>query len=100
MNSIADWDEDGLFDGALLFDGRDYRSRENIVWSAHAGNRLGLVRDRGSYFRAEFLHKVPAYNSSVPVWDDARSSAICGSVIEGKTMIEQFLVGEPRAGAA
>lgn len=97
MNSIADWAEDGLFDGALLFDGCDYRSRENIVGFAHANDRLGLIRDRGGYFRAEFLHKVPSHTFSIPVWDDARSPVMCGSAAEVTLMIEQFLVGEQNA---
>jgi len=94
MNSIVDWARDGLFDGALLFDGDgDYRSRENIVGFNHAGDRLGLARDRGGYVRANFLHKVPCHVYSVPIWDDARSPCICSSVEEAAAMIADFIAG-------
>jgi len=92
MNSIVDWARDGLFDGALLFDGDgDYRSRENIVGFNHAGDRLGLARDRRGYVRAEFLHKVASHVFSVPVWSDARSPCICSSVEEAAAMIAEFV---------
>jgi hypothetical protein len=97
MSSIAELAKDGMFDGALLFDGRDYRSSDNIVAFAHRAERLGLVRNRGSYFLAEFLHKIPSRVHSAPIWDDARSSVICGRAEEGKAMIEQFVAGEPSA---
>ena len=45
MSGIADWAEDALFDGALLFDGGDTRSRESIACFMQEGDRLGIVRD-------------------------------------------------------
>jgi hypothetical protein len=97
MSSIAELAKDGMFDGAELFDGRDYRSPENVVAFAHCAERLGLVRNRGDYFLAEFLHKVLSRVHSVPIWDDARPSVLCGSAEEGKALIEQFVAGEPGA---
>jgi hypothetical protein len=44
MSGIADWAEDALFDGALLFDGGDTGSRESIACFMHEGDRLGIVR--------------------------------------------------------
>jgi len=99
MNSIVDWERDHLFDGALLFVGDvDYRSREDIVGFNHAGDRLGLARDRGGYVCAEFLHKAASHVFSVPVWSDARSPCICGSVEEAAAMIAEFVAdGSPAA---
>lgn len=58
--------DNGVFDGALLFDGREYRTPEHIVAFAHDADRLGFVKDMGAYFRAEFLCKKQSSVSSIP----------------------------------
>ncbi len=82
--------ENGVFDGALLFDGRDYRVPDGIVAFAHNADRLGFVKDMRTYFRAEFLCKKESAVFSIPVWDDSRSPTICGSLDEAKKLISDY----------
>lgn len=94
MSGIADWAKDALFDGALLFDGGDAASREAIACFMHEGDRLGIVWDRGGYFRAEFLQKQPCRTFSAPLWSEARLSTICATASDGEALVREFLSGE------
>jgi hypothetical protein len=94
MSGIADWAEDALFDGALLFDGGDTGSRESIACFMHEGDRLGIVRDRGGYFRVEFLQKQPCRTYCVPLWSEARLSTLCATAGEGEALVREFLSAE------
>lgn len=94
MSGIADWAEDALFDGALLFDDGGTGSRESIARFMHEGDRLGVVRDRGGYFRVEFLQKQPCRTYSVPLWSEARRSTLCATASEGEALVREFLSAE------
>lgn len=94
MSGIADWAKDALFDGALLFDGGDAASREAIACFMHEGDRLGIVWDRGGYFRAEFLQKQPCRTFSVPLWSEARLSSLCATARDGEALVREFLSAE------
>lgn len=84
-------DEDGTFDGGLLFDGCGYREPSGIVAYSHAPGRLGLVRDKVNYFMAEFLSKHSAPQFSHAVWDAIRHPVICGSLNEAKTLTDRYV---------
>jgi hypothetical protein len=85
-------DENGRFDGALLFDRyNEYRGPQGIVAMAHRGNKLGLVRNLGTYYKAEFLEKRTSQATRSLIWDDMRSQVICQSESEGKVLIEEFV---------
>jgi hypothetical protein len=85
--------ENGLFDGALLFDGRDYRVPEGIVAFSHHADRVAFAKDCGTYFRVEFLCKKPSTTYSFPIWDDARSPTMCESLEEAAVLINEFVWG-------
>ena len=82
---------DGIFEGAVLFDGCDYRTPEGIVDFAHDGDRLGLVRSKSGSFRAEFLTRQKSLHLSVPVWDEAMSRTICSSKEEAWELVVAFV---------
>lgn len=86
------YDEDGIFDGGLLFDGCGYREPAEIVAYSHAPGRLGLVKDKRSYFVAEFLSKHSAPQFSLPVWEAIRDPVICGSLDEAKRLTDEYVV--------
>lgn len=71
-----------------------YRTESGIVAFSHAPNRLGLVRDKGRYFLAEFLSKHVSPQFSLPIWDAVRDSVICGSADEAKALTDEF-INEP-----
>lgn len=83
--------ENGMFDGALLFDGREYRGPEGIVAFAHQADRLGFVKDMGAYFRAEFLCKKESSVVGIPIWDDSRSPTICGWLVEAESLVNDYV---------
>jgi hypothetical protein len=91
MSGIADWAKDALFHGALLFDGSDTRSHESIAYLMHEGDRLGVVRQRGGYFRAECFLKEPSPALSVPVWSQMREPTLCGTASESEVLVREFL---------
>jgi hypothetical protein len=92
---MIECDEDGRFDGALLFDRyNEFRGPEGIVCTAHRGDRLGLVRNRGTYFKAEFLHKFTAEAIRGLVWDEMRSPLICETEAEARVEIQKFVDGD------
>lgn len=82
---------DGIFEGGILFDGCDYRTRTDIVGFRYQSDRLGIVRDRGRFFRAEFLVKRVSPQFSHPVWTDAEPQVVCGSVEKATQLIERFV---------
>src|SRR5437899_10629148 len=86
-------DEDGVFDGGLLFDGRGYREPSEIVDFSHGAGRLGLVKDKHGHFVAEFLTKHHSPQFSLPVWDSVRESCICSSLAEAKALADKFVMG-------
>jgi hypothetical protein len=83
--------EDGVFEGALLFDGRGYREPSEIVDFSYSSGRLGLVKDKRDHFVAEFLIKHESPQFSLPVWDAIRESCICGSHAEAKALTDKFV---------
>lgn len=83
---------DGRFEGALLFDGCDYRTADGIVDFAHSPGKLGLVRQKKEFFRAEFLTIQRSQSLSMPVWDESRDRVICSSAEEAKRLAEDFVV--------
>ena len=89
--NIPETDEEGRFDGALLFDGRAYRTPAGIVDFRHYSDRLGIVRDKKAYFLAEFLGKHHAAWTTLPLWDESRSSMICQSEEEALRHIEEWI---------
>jgi len=91
--------EDGVFDGALLFDGREYRSPDGIVAFAHKADRLGFVKELGTYFRAEFLCKKDSSVGGTPIWDDSRSPTICGSLDEARDLVNDYVFENQQASA-
>jgi hypothetical protein len=82
---------DGIFEGAVLFDGCDYRTADGIVDYVHDGDRLGLVRSKSGSFRAEFLTRQKSSNLSLPVWDEAMSRTICSSKEEAWKLVVGFV---------
>ena len=85
--------DEGRFEGGLLFDGAGYREPSDIVDFAYGSGRLGLIRHRHGVFRAEFLGLHPSPQFSLPVWDAVRDPAWCGSVVECRALIDDFIGG-------
>ena len=90
---------EGVFEGAILFDGCDYRTPDGIVDYCFLGDRLGLVVKRQSYYRAEYLTKRPNPTFSMPTWGEALDRTICGSEAEARTLIERFVNQKNEDGA-
>jgi hypothetical protein len=82
---------DGIFEGGILFDGCDHRTNKDIVDFSYYPGKLGLVRWRGTYFRAEFLEKKASPQFSLPFWDETRSGIICETHAEAKQHIDDFV---------
>lgn len=82
---------EGVFEGALLFDGCDYRTPEGIVDYRFSGDRLGLIVKKQNFYRAEYLTKRPSITFSMPVWDEALDRTICGSESEARKLVEKFV---------
>jgi hypothetical protein len=83
-------DDEGMFDGALLFDPRMHLSPDGVVGFNHCGTRLGLVRDKGGYFSAEFLKKEQLSWDTNLWWVESRSHAICGSSTEALVLVKEW----------
>ena len=81
----------GIYEGGILFDGCDYRTPDGIVDFAHDQGKLGIVRKKNAYFRAEFLTRRHSPQFSLPVWDESRERVICGSEEEAKRLILEFV---------
>jgi hypothetical protein len=80
--------------GAGLAGERCYKARPDPGFSMHEGDRLGIVRDRGGYFRVEFFQKQPCRTFSVPLWSEARLSTLCATASEGEALVREFLSAE------
>lgn len=85
---------DGIFEGGILFDGCDYRTADGILDFAYELGKLGVVRKKNTYFRAEFLTKQYSPQFAYPVWDESRERVICESEDEAKRLILEFVKTE------
>jgi hypothetical protein len=83
--------QNGLFEGAILFDEDSYRTSAGIVDFVSSGGKLGFVRQLTGYFRAEFLIKEQSVTFSIPVWDESRNRVLCATADEAKRLILEFV---------
>lgn len=91
MTLPENWCPDGMLEGAALFGDGGSLSRIGVVGFAHSSGRVGLVRDRGTYFRAEYLVKVHPPGASAPRWEWHTPFAFCGNEPDAQSLIEAYV---------
>jgi len=91
MKLPDNWCPDGMLDGAALFGEGGSLRRVGVVGFAHNGDRGGLVRDRGFYFRAEYLFKVHPPGTFVPRWEWHTPFAFCGNESDAHSLVEAYV---------
>jgi hypothetical protein len=92
--------EDGLLDGAMLFDARDPRNRLAIKEIIHRGQHVVLIQKRDDHLVVEYLHKVSgAPQWSIDFWNEERKSSITDTLVDAERLAEEFMMeAEPSTG--
>ena len=88
----TDIPEDGILDGAMLFDARNPRNRKAIVGILHRGRHLVIIKRRDDHFVVEYCHKTSGKPQwSIDFWSEKCKSSITDTTVDAERLAKDFM---------
>jgi hypothetical protein len=83
--------DDGMLDGAMLFDARFPRNREDIAEVLRGGQHVVIIRKKKDHFVVEYRHRVSGKPQwSIDFWSEKSSSSITDTLADAERLADAF----------